>query len=97
MRESPSLKLIEILRENGAEVDYNDPYIPVLPETRKYNFKMKSVELTEKNLKSYDLVLLSTNHDDYDYEFIHSNANLIVDTRNAFKQKGILNGKIFKA
>jgi len=97
MRESPSLKLIEILREHGAEVDYNDPYIPILPETRKYNFQMKSVELTEEKLKSYDLVLLSTNHDDYDYDFIQKHANLIVDTRNAFKQKGILNGKIFKA
>lgn len=97
MRESPSLKLIEILREHGADVDYNDPYIPILPETRKYNFQMKSVELTEEKLKSYDLVLLSTNHDDYDYDFIQKHANLIVDTRNAFKQKGILNGKIFKA
>jgi len=97
MRESPSLKLIEILREHGAEVDYNDPYIPVLPATRKYDYKMKSVELTKENLAKYDLVLLSTNHDDYDYDFIHQHSNLIVDTRNAFKQKGLLNGKILKA
>jgi len=97
MRESPSLKLIEILREHGATVDYNDPYIPKLPPTRKYKYNMRSVELTKDNIARYDLILLSTNHDDYDYEFIHSNAQLILDTRNAFKQKGLVNGKIYKA
>lgn len=97
MRESPSLKLIEIFREKGAEVDYNDPYIPKLPPTRKYIYDMTSVELTEENLKSYDLIVLSTNHDDYDYEFIHKNAELILDTRNAFKKLGISNGKVYKA
>ncbi len=96
-RESPSLKLIELLRERGAEVDYNDPYIPKLPPTRKYKFDMDSVELTKENLSKYDLILLSTNHDDYDYKFIHDNSKLILDTRNAFKIKGITNGKIFKA
>ncbi len=97
MRESPSLKLIEILREHGAEVDYNDPYIPVLPPTRKYKYDMNSIELTEENLSRYDLVLLSTDHDDYDYEFIDKHSNLILDTRNAFKKKGIKNGKVHKA
>jgi UDP-N-acetyl-D-glucosamine dehydrogenase len=82
MRESQSLKLIEILREKGAEVDYNDPYVPKLPSTRKYKYDMSSVELTEENLKSYDLVLLSTDHDSYDREFISKNSKLIVDTRN---------------
>ncbi len=97
MRESPSLKLIEILRERGAQVDYNDPYIPTLPPTRKYKYNMNSIDLTAENLAKYDLVLLSTDHDDYDYEFIHSYANLILDTRNAFKKKGIKNGKVHKA
>ncbi len=97
MRESPSLKLIEIFHEKGAEVDYNDPYIPKLPPTRKYKYDMTSVELTEENINSYDLIVLSTNHDDYDYEFIHKNAKLILDTRNAFKKLGIVNGKVFKA
>jgi len=84
MRESPSLKLIEILRERGAEVNYSDPYIPVLPKTRKYKFDMVSVELTEENIKKYDVVLLSTDHDDFDYKLIAEHAQLIVDTRNAF-------------
>ncbi len=96
MRESPSLKLIEILREKGAEVDYNDPYIPKLPPTRKYKYDMSSVELTEENLNSYDLVVLSTDHDDYDYEFIYKHAKLILDTRNAFGKQGIAGDKLFK-
>ncbi len=97
MRESPSLKLIEILREKGAEVDYNDPYIPKLPPTRKYKYDMNSVELTEENISRYDLILLSTDHDDYDYKFIYEHAKLIVDTRNAFGKQGIKGEKLFKA
>jgi UDP-N-acetyl-D-glucosamine dehydrogenase len=97
MRESPSLKLIEIYRERGAEVDYNDPYIPTLPRTRKYNYKMSSVALTPENLKIYDLVVLSTDHDSYDYKFISGHSNLIIDTRNAFGKKGIVTSNIIKA
>jgi UDP-N-acetyl-D-glucosamine dehydrogenase len=97
MRESPSLKLFEILRDKGAIVDYNDPYIPKLPPTRKYKYDMTSVELTEENLSSYDLVLLSTDHDDYDYQFIYDHSKLIIDTRNAFQKSGLDNGKVHKA
>lgn len=97
MRESPSLKLIELLREKGAEVEYNDPYVPKLPVTRKYSYEMASVDLTKDNLKSYDLVLISTDHSDYDYNFISDNSNLILDTRNAFEKAGIKSDRIFKA
>ena len=97
MRESPSLKLIEILRERGAEVSYSDPYIPVLPKTRKYKFDMSSVELTEENIKKYDVILLSTDHDDFDYKFIVEHAQLIVDTRNAFGKRGLKTENIYKA
>jgi UDP-N-acetyl-D-glucosamine dehydrogenase len=96
MRESPSLKLISLLRLKGASVDYNDPYIPKLPPTRKYKYEMSSVELTLENLGSYDLVLLSTDHTDYDYKFIAQHSKLIVDTRNAFERAGV-SEKVFKA
>ena len=96
MRESPSLKLIEILREKGAKVDYNDPYVAKLPKTRKYNYDMDSVELSKKNLANYDLVLLSTDHTNYNYKFINANSKLILDTRNAFERAGIKSEKIFK-
>jgi UDP-N-acetyl-D-glucosamine dehydrogenase len=95
MRESPSLKLIEIFREKGAEVDYNDPYIPELPKMRKYDYQMRSIELTATALKKYDLIVLSTDHDVYDYKFISKNAKLIVDTRNVFHKNGNFN--VFKA
>ncbi len=97
MRESPSLKLIEILREKGAEVDYSDTYIPILPKTRKYDYDMESVLLTKENIERYDVLLLSTDHDDFDYEFIAKHANLIVDTRNAFAKHGVLSSNIHKA
>ena len=97
MRESPSLKLIEIIREKGANIDYNDPYVTKMPATRKYKYEMNSVELTKENLEKYDLIILSTDHDIYDYEFICKYAKLIIDTRNAFTKRGINNSKIFKA
>ena len=96
LRESPSLKLIEIFREKEATVEYNDPFVPVLPKTRRYKFDMNSVALTEKTLGKYDLVILSTDHDDYDYKFISKNAKLILDTRNAFIKNGIISENIHK-
>lgn len=96
MRESPSLKLIEILRANGVKVDYNDPYVAKLPKTRKYEYDLTSVELNKANLVKYDLVLLSTDHSDYNYKFIAANAKLILDTRNAFEKAGIKSEKVFK-
>ena len=97
MRESPTLKLIEILEEKGAAVDYNDPFIPVMPKVRKYQYDMKSVELTEKNLASYDAVLISTDHSQYDYDFIVEKAALVIDTRNATKEVNSGREKIVKA
>ncbi len=97
MRESPSLKLIELLRKKGARVEYNDPYVPVLPKSRKYDYHMNSVELTPENIKSFDVILLSTDHSDYDYKAIESQANIIVDSRNAFQKNGIVSKKIYKA
>lgn len=83
VRESPSLKLITMLREKGARVGYNDPYVPKTHKMRDYDLRMSSVPLTEKNLKKYDCVLISTDHSAYDYAFIVKNSRLIIDTRNA--------------
>lgn len=97
MRESPTLKLIEIFRDKGADVQYNDPYVLRLPKTRKYDYQMNSLELTADNLNKFDLVVISTDHSDYDYQFIYENARLILDTRNAFASRGISSLKIVKA
>ncbi|MBV6478507.1 MAG: UDP-N-acetyl-D-glucosamine 6-dehydrogenase [Ignavibacteria bacterium] len=95
LRESPSLKLIELLQDEGAVVDYSDDYVNTIPRLRKYEFSKKSVKLTKKNISKYDLVLLSTDHSYFDYKFIFENAKIIVDTRNAFKN--FLGKKLYKA
>ncbi len=97
LRESPSLKLMEIISEKGGLVDYHDPYIPKLGPTRHYNFEKKSVDLTAGNLKRYDAVLISTNHSEFDMNFIVKNANIVVDTRNATAGVSGNQEKIFKA
>jgi len=83
VRESPSIELIELLRAKGARVDYNDPYIPQTHKQRQHDLKMKSKKLSAKMLAAYDVVLISTDHSVYDYDWIVKNARLVVDTRNA--------------
>jgi UDP-N-acetyl-D-glucosamine dehydrogenase len=87
LRESPSLKLLELLSERGAKLDYNDPYFPALQKMRHYDFShMRSVDLTPDRLASYDCVLIATDHTAYDYESIVRHAKLVVDTRNATRK-----------
>jgi len=97
MRESPALRLMELLIKKGAVVDYCDPYISNLPRTRNYDFDKKSVELNKKNLHSYDCVIISTDHDIFNRDFIYRNSRLIVDTRDMFKINSVRKGKIYKA
>ncbi len=97
VRESPSLELIELLKERGARVDYNDPYVPATHKMREYDLKMTSKKLTAVMLKSYDVVLISTNHSDYDYKWIVKHAQLVVDTRNACANVKVGRNKIVKA
>ncbi|UCC39927.1 MAG: nucleotide sugar dehydrogenase [Candidatus Aminicenantes bacterium] len=87
-RESPSLKIISLLREKGAMVSYNDPYATQSSGYRDYpGLKLKSVSLSERKLKEFDAVIISTAHTDYDYEWIVKNSSLVIDTRNAVKKK----------
>ena len=95
LRESPSLKLIELLQKHGAVVHYNDDYVTSIPKLRKYNFDKKSVKITPSNLKKFDLILLSTDHSYYDYRMILKNSRIIVDTRNGFGK--LKSKKIYKA
>ncbi|MFC1511830.1 nucleotide sugar dehydrogenase [Candidatus Latescibacterota bacterium] len=87
MRESPSLKLLDLLSQKGADASYHDPYIPSIPVIRKYRqFEgMKSVPLTGEAVRSYDAVLIATDHTSIDYQMLVDNAALVVDTRNATK------------
>ena len=97
VRESPSLELIELLKEKGAKVDYNDPYIPRTHKQRDYDLKMKSKPLTAAMLKTYDVALIATDHSDYDYKWIVKNSKLVIDTRNATANVKTGRKKIVKA
>jgi len=84
IRESPSLKLIELFKNKGVAVDYNDPYISEIPVMRHYKLEgMKSVPLDEHTVSSYDAIIISTNHSSYNYQWLRSRAKLVIDTRNA--------------
>ncbi len=84
-RESPSYKLMKLLENLGALVDYHDPHVPTIRHKREYpQFEgRESIDLTKESLSSYDCVLISTNHAAVDYNLLNEHANLVVDTRNA--------------
>ncbi|MGW9229223.1 nucleotide sugar dehydrogenase, partial [Streptomyces niveus] len=84
MRESPSVVLMEKLRDLGAEVSYSDPHIPVFPKMREHQFELSSVDITADTLSSYDCVLLATDHDKFDYALIKQHASVLVDSRGRF-------------
>lgn len=86
MRESPSVFLMEKLRDDGAKVSYSDPHVPVFPIMREHSFDLQSVELTPESIASYDCVVLTTDHDKFDYNMIQKNARLIIDTRGKYRQ-----------
>jgi len=92
LRESPALTIIELLQKEGAQVSYHDPYFPFIGKGRKYDLQMKCASLD--NLGQYDCVLIITDHSDYDYNRIVSEARLVVDTRNA--TRGIQDPKIVR-
>jgi len=95
LRESPSLKLLELLTSKGASMDYNDPYFAGLHKMRHYDFSnMRSVDLTPEKFASYDCVLIATDHSSYDYDSIVRNSKLVVDTRNATRRVQKDRGKI---
>src|SRR5258705_429524 len=87
LRESPTLKIMEILKKRGAHFDYNDPYFPQLHKMRHYDYSdMKSVPLSAETLGKYDAVLIATDHSSYDYGAIVDAAKLVIDTRNATRR-----------
>ena len=85
LRESPSLDIIHLLGEKGAEVSYHDPFIPSLNHEE---VRMESVKDLDTAVRAADCVVIVTNHSSYDYPKILKEAKLIVDTRNALKTHG---------
>ena len=84
LRESPSLKLLELLTARGGLMENNDPYLPDLLNMRHYDFShMRSVDISPERLGTYDCALIATDHSSYDYGAIVRGSKLIIDTRNA--------------
>lgn len=99
IRESPSLKLIELIHERGGEPFYHDPYVAEIPRTREYSglMGMKSVEWSREAIGAFDAVLIATDHDNVDYATLAEWSPLIIDTRNVFARRGIAEKHILKA
>ena len=99
MRESPSLKLIELLEARDARVDFHDPHISVVPPGRDHGrlAGRRSVPLTDETIADYNVVLIATDHDAVDYRRLVANARLVVDTRNACHRAGASAPHVVKA
>jgi UDP-N-acetyl-D-glucosamine dehydrogenase len=97
MRESPAVRIIELLQERGAHVVYHDPYVPRVPRMRQHRLDMVSVPLTDEALQGADAVLIATDHASIDYVRVVDRARLVVDTRNACRAVRVGREKIVKA
>jgi UDP-N-acetyl-D-glucosamine dehydrogenase len=99
MRESPTFTLLDKLKSRGATVDYFDPYIPIISPTREHaewNGK-KSINWSQKDLESFDCVLISTAHKCVDYRQLTDWSKLVVDTRNVIASAQIQSDHVWKA
>jgi UDP-N-acetyl-D-glucosamine dehydrogenase len=98
-RESPSYVLMDLLNERGAEVEYHDPYVPMIRPTREHSHRAgkKSIDWNAGNIASFDLVLIATNHACLNYQQLADWARCIVDTRNAMASVRVAPGKVWKA
>ena len=97
LRESPALRIIELLSERGAVVAYHDPYVPQLPRTRKYDLGLSSVPLTESTIDDHDVVVVVTDHGDVDYALVGRRAALVVDSRNVMTKIPEVAGQLVQA
>jgi len=94
-RESVTFKIMDLLSKNGANVEYNDPYIPEIMPVREYKQFVGKKSVPLENLNQYDLTIILTDHSSYNYEAIGEQSKIVVDTRNACAE--IKSDKIIKA
>ena len=85
-RESPALKVFELLEQQGAHVQFHDPYVPVVKPHTFFSRQIRSVALTEELVESQDCVVITTDHSCIDYEWVVNHSALVVDSRNATKE-----------
>jgi UDP-N-acetyl-D-glucosamine dehydrogenase len=84
MRESPAVHIMELLQKQGAQIAYSDPHVPVFPKMREHSFDLKSQNLSADIIRTYDCVVVATDHDKFDYSMIQKNAQLIIDSRGRY-------------
>jgi len=98
-RESPSYALMDLLTSRGANVEYYDPFVPIIKPTREHSHwsGKKSIEWNRNQIESFDLILIATNHKCVNYQELADWANCVVDTRNAMAGVRIAPGKLWKA
>lgn len=94
MRESPAVAIMELIRAKGADIFYSDPWVHKFPKMREHNFDLSSVLITKEAIVQYDAVILTTDHDDFDYGLILEHAQMIVDTRGKYSAD---NPKVIRA
>jgi UDP-N-acetyl-D-glucosamine dehydrogenase len=81
-RESPSYEILELLRENGALIDYCDPFFPVARKGRKHDLRLRSVPCAPEVFARYDAVVVATAHDAFKDRSLYRDVALVIDTRN---------------
>jgi len=97
MRESPSMRLMELLEERGASVDFHDPWVLEIPKMREYPTMAGRVQVPLENLAQYSAIVIATDHDNIDYAAIVESGIPIVDTRNAIERRNLSMEQVFKA
>ena len=98
-RESPALKIIELLDGRVADLAFHDPFVSALSITRNHPelAGMKGIEINATSVAAYDAIVVTTDHDSVDYALVQRHARLIIDTRNAFGSRGLQASNIVKA
>lgn len=86
MRESPAVEIMQLIRDKGGKLAYSDPHVPHFPHIRKGHFTLESITLSPKTISSFDAVVLTTQHDSFDYSLIYDHSQLIIDTRGVYRQ-----------
>lgn len=85
MRESPSVEIMELLRDKGAQVAYSDPHVPSFPKMREHHFDLSSVEITAEALAQFDAVVLATDHAKFDYDLLLAKSSMLIDSRGKYR------------
>ncbi len=99
MRESPSFDLLDLIKKQGGEVSYYDPYIPEVTPTREHAqwTGTKSIEWDATSLSEFDAAIISTDHPDVDYAMLAESVEIIIDTRNALEKADVTAKSFWKA